>query len=95
MQLADLENDPELAEGHDFALERSLITEHLKDLEMNRYPQISKKLGRPIEDINAAVRRLRGLSPYPGKLIGGQDRRRSRRMQSSITTRKQTRTRSR
>src|SRR4051794_4275253 len=45
IQLNALQDDADLAEGHDFELERSLITEHLKDLEMNRYPQISKELG--------------------------------------------------
>jgi len=38
-------------EGHDLELERRLVSDHLKDLEMNRYPQISKKLDRPIEQI--------------------------------------------
>ena len=60
-----LEEDPERADGHEFELERSLITEHLHDLEMNRYPQISKKLGRPIEDIKAAVKRLAGCNRIP------------------------------
>ena len=46
--------------------------DHLKDLEMNRYPQISKKLGRPIDDIKAAVKRLGRLHPHPGKQIGGE-----------------------
>jgi RNA polymerase sigma-54 factor len=40
---------------------------------MNRYPQISKKLGRPIPELQAAVKRLGRLHPHPGKLIGGQD----------------------
>ncbi len=73
LQLADLEKDEELSEGHDFRLERALISECLNDLKMNRFPQISKKLGRSIDDINAARRRLARLNPYPGKLIGGQD----------------------
>ncbi|HWE01167.1 MAG TPA: RNA polymerase factor sigma-54 [Tepidisphaeraceae bacterium] len=73
LQLTMLENEPERAVGHEFELERALITEHLKDLEMNRYPQISKKLGRPIDDIKAAVKRLGRLQPYPGKQIGGED----------------------
>jgi len=55
-------------------LERALITEHLKDLEMNRYPQISRKLGRPIDEIQRAVKRLSRLNPYPGKQIGGKRR---------------------
>lgn len=73
IQLAAVEDDPDLAEGHDFPLERALITDHLKDLEMNRYPQISRKLDRPIEDIQHAVKRLSRLNPYPGKQIGGND----------------------
>jgi RNA polymerase sigma-54 factor len=73
IQLEALRNDPEAAEAHDFDLERALITEHLKDLEMNRYPQISRRLGRPMEEIKAAVKRLSRLQPYPGKQVGGQD----------------------
>lgn len=73
IQLDALRQDEEASEGHDFGLERSLITDYLKDLEMNRYPQISKKLGRPIEDLKAAVKRLGRLHPYPGKQIGGDE----------------------
>jgi RNA polymerase sigma-54 factor len=73
IQLAAVEEDEELAEGHDFQLERTLIQEHLRDLEMNRYPQISRKLGRSIEEIQHAVKRLARLNPFPGKLIGGND----------------------
>jgi RNA polymerase sigma-54 factor len=73
LQLEALREDEERAEGHDFELERALITEHLKDLEMNRYPQISKRLGRPIEELKDAVKRLARLHPYPGKLVGGND----------------------
>jgi RNA polymerase sigma-54 factor len=73
LQLEALRDDEERAEGHDFELERSLITEHLKDLEMNRYPQISKRVGRPIEELKEAVKRLSRLHPYPGKLVGGGD----------------------
>src|SRR3954468_24918166 len=73
LQLRALEDDEEGAEGHDFELERALVGEHLKDLEMNRYPQISKKLGRPIDDIKAAVKRLARLHPHPGKQIGADE----------------------
>src|SRR5688572_7297799 len=70
LQLNALERDAEAAEGHEFDLERALVTDHLKDLEMNRYPQIAKKLGREIEDIKAAVKRLARLHPHPGKQVG-------------------------
>jgi RNA polymerase sigma-54 factor len=70
IQLSALEGDEELSEGHDFDLEYALVTDHLKDLEMNRYPQISKKLGRTIPEIQTAVKRLARLHPHPGKQIG-------------------------
>ena len=73
IQLNAIEQDPELAEGHDLELERTLISNHLKDLEMNRYPQISRKLDVPIEAIQKAVHGLRRLNPYPGKQIGRSD----------------------
>jgi len=74
IQLDALAEDEDGAgDGHDFELERALITDHLKDLEMNRYPQISKKLGRPIEELKAAVKKLACLHPHPGKQVGGED----------------------
>lgn len=73
IQLNALEDDDERSEGHDFDLERKLISDHLKDLEMNRYPQLAKKLDRPIEDLKAAVKRMSRLHPYPGHEIGGVD----------------------
>jgi RNA polymerase sigma-54 factor len=73
LQLDAVEEDEERAKGHDFELERALIADHITDLEMNRYPQISRKLGRSIEVIKAAVHRLARLHPYPGKQVGGGD----------------------
>jgi RNA polymerase sigma-54 factor len=70
LQLDALEADRESAEGHDFALERALINDHLDDLRMNRYPQMSKRLARPIDEIQAAVKRLSRLHPHPGKQVG-------------------------
>ncbi|MEM1011082.1 MAG: RNA polymerase factor sigma-54 [Planctomycetota bacterium] len=69
LQLDALANDVETAEGHDFELERQLVTTFLKDLEQNRYPQIAKKTGRSIATLQAAVKRLGRLHPHPGKLI--------------------------
>lgn len=73
LQLSAIEDDREQAQGHDFDLERALLRDHLKDLEMNRYPLISKKLNIPVERITAAIHRLARLHPHPGKLIGGDD----------------------
>jgi RNA polymerase sigma-54 factor len=73
LQLDAIESDEEMSQGHDFALERAIITTHLHDLEMNRYPQISKKLGVPIEAVQRAVHGLGRLNPHPGKTIGPSD----------------------
>jgi len=70
IQLDAIEDDEVMSEGHDFDLERALLRSYQKDLELNRYPQIAKSLGREIEDIQAAVRRLGRLRPHPGKLFG-------------------------
>lgn len=73
LQLNALELDEELSEGHDFPLERTLLQHHLNDLKLNRYPQLAKKLNRPIEDLQAAVKRLSHLRPYPGHDLGHHD----------------------
>ena len=74
LQLDILEEaDDDMAADHDFELERQLVTTHLHDLEMNRYPQISRKTGRSIDQIKYAVKQLGKLSPYPGKQVGPSD----------------------
>jgi len=73
LQLDALEDDEDLAEGHDFPLERALVRNHLDDLKQNRYPLISRKLGKEIDTIKRAVRRLGRLTPHPGKSISPND----------------------
>ncbi len=48
------------------ALEVRLIRDHLRDIEANRYPQMAKALGAPIEEIKVAVERIARLNPRPG-----------------------------
>jgi RNA polymerase sigma-54 factor len=45
---------------------RTLISAHLEDLENNRLPQISKKTGLSIEEIQELWHELRKLKPKPG-----------------------------
>lgn len=73
LQLDAMEDDPELAEGHDFPLERTLLTRHLDDLKNNRYPQLARKLNRSIDEIRAAVRRLGRLHVHPGHQVSRED----------------------
>ena len=72
MQLDTLEREGDVdnLSGHDLELERQLVTSFLRDLEMNRYPQISRKTGRSLDDIKHAVKMLGKLNPHPGRLIG-------------------------
>lgn len=65
-------NQIDALEG-DHRLERTLIEDHLEDLQKNRYPAIAKATGRSIEDIKAAVRTLGRLSPHPGYLVVDRD----------------------
>jgi RNA polymerase sigma-54 factor len=45
---------------------KTLITNHLEDLEHNRLPQIERRTGYSIELINQALVELRKLNPKPG-----------------------------
>ncbi|MEM1446716.1 MAG: RNA polymerase factor sigma-54 [Planctomycetota bacterium] len=50
-------------------LQRRLVADHLKDLEANRYPKVSKALGMEIPEVQQAVLGLRRYTPYPGRLL--------------------------
>ena len=60
----------EAAAGRDVSLERQLVERFLRDIEMNRLPQIAKRTGRSVEDIKTALADLSHLDPRPGLLIG-------------------------
>ena len=62
-----------LAAGGDRSLEMELVTVHLKDIEMNRYPAIAKKLGRTMAEIQEAMGVISHLDPRPGLQIGTRD----------------------
>lgn len=47
-------------------LARSLVENHLSDIESNRMPKIAKDLGRSIPEIKSAIEFLRTLDPRPG-----------------------------
>ena len=64
--LLQLRNRPE------GAFSRELITQHLKDIELNRLPKIAKDTGRTLEDVKDGVEMLRTLNPRPGSLYSAQ-----------------------
>jgi RNA polymerase sigma-54 factor len=65
-----LQLDAEAAAGRDVSLERQLVQRFLRDIELNRLPQIARRTGKPIEQIKEALHNLSHLNPRPGLLIG-------------------------
>jgi RNA polymerase sigma-54 factor len=60
----------EVAAGRDVTLEMEIVSRHLRDVELNRLPQIAKRLGRTVEQVKAAIENLSHLNPRPGLLVG-------------------------
>ena len=56
--------------NEDRSLEIELVKNHLKDIEMNRFPDIARKTGRSINDIKLAIQTISHLDPHPGTQIG-------------------------
>ncbi len=56
--------------GLDVSLEMELVRHFLRDIEMNRLPQIAKRTGKTIDDVKHAIENLSQLNPRPGSLIG-------------------------
>jgi len=54
----------------DYGELRTLISDHLEDLENNRLPQISKKTGYSIDKIQEVWHEMRKLKPKPGADFG-------------------------
>lgn len=66
LQIDAWERDKDL----DLTVPRVLVQNHLHDLEMNRLPQIAKKTGFTIDQINHGKEFLKHLNARPGKLLG-------------------------
>ena len=59
-----------VSENANHYLEIDLVKNHLKDIEMNRYPQVAKKTGKSIAEIQAAVKVISRLDLRPGLQVG-------------------------
>ncbi|MCL2120313.1 MAG: RNA polymerase factor sigma-54 [Planctomycetaceae bacterium] len=55
-----------------FDVMRTVIADHLEDVEKNRLPQIAKKTGFSIADIREAIAEIRRLNPRPGAAFNEQ-----------------------
>ena len=65
LQIDAMERDKSL----DLTVPRTLVSDYLHDLGMNRLPQIAKKSGFSIEQINHGKEFLKHLSMHPGRLM--------------------------
>lgn len=60
----------EAAAGRDVSLEIELVQSFLRDIELNRLPQIARKTGKTMEQMKAAISNIGHLNPRPGSFIG-------------------------
>jgi len=56
--------------GRDVDLEMELIDHFLRDIEMNRLPQIATRTGKTVDKIKEAIENISHLNPRPGSLVG-------------------------
>lgn len=61
--------DDDTPDGRVWDLPRKVVEDHLDDLANNRFPRIAQKLGVSVDEVKAAVGRLRTLSPAPGRQL--------------------------
>lgn len=54
----------------DPALARELVSNYLREIELNHIPQIAKRTGRSVQQIKTAIAGLARLDPHPGRLYG-------------------------
>ena len=59
----------------DLELARDLVAEHLKDIENNRLPAMAKAFDADLDEIKAALGKLRQFHPHPGRLLADEEQR--------------------
>ena len=62
--------DAEAAAGHDVALSRRIVSDFLREVEMNRIPAIAKRTDAEVAAVNEAITYLGRLDPRPGRRVG-------------------------
>ncbi|MDP7637065.1 MAG: RNA polymerase factor sigma-54 [Phycisphaerae bacterium] len=65
-----LQLQAEAQAGRDVSLEMMLVSRFLRDIELNRLPQIARRSGKDIEQVKGAIENLSHLNPRPGLLVG-------------------------
>ena len=60
----------EAAAGMDVSLEMALVSRFLRDIELNRLPQIAKRLDKTLDEVKAGIDNMSHLNLRPGLLVG-------------------------
>src|SRR6266481_2748829 len=56
-------------EGREHSLEYRIVSEHMDDLGKRRFPEIARRMGVSVEDVQKAADNIARLNPRPGQLF--------------------------
>jgi RNA polymerase sigma-54 factor len=56
-------------EGKENSLEYKIVSEHMEDLGRRRFPEIARRMGISVEDVQKAADNIGGLNPRPGQIF--------------------------
>jgi RNA polymerase sigma-54 factor len=56
-------------EGKEGGLEYKIVSEHMEDLGRRRFPEIARRLGISVEDVQKAAENIARLNPRPGQVF--------------------------
>ena len=56
-------------EGKENSLEHKIVSEHMEDLGRRRFPEIARRMGISVEDVQKAADKIGRLNPRPGQLF--------------------------
>jgi RNA polymerase sigma-54 factor len=56
-------------EGKENSLEYKIVSEHMEDLGRRRFPEIARRMGISVEDVQKAADNIGGLNPRPGQVF--------------------------
>jgi RNA polymerase sigma-54 factor len=56
-------------QGKDNTLEYTIVSEHMEDLGRRRFPEIARRMGISVEDVQKAANNIARLNPRPGQVF--------------------------
>jgi RNA polymerase sigma-54 factor len=56
-------------EGRENSLEYRIVSEHMEDLGRRRFPEIARRIGVSVEEVQSAADKIAGLNPRPGQVF--------------------------